>query len=37
MLSQFDLTTVLYSLVIMSILFLSGILFDKHTKIRKKY
>ena len=37
MLSQLDLTTVLYSLVIMSILFLSGILFDKHTKIRKKY
>lgn len=37
MLSQFDLTTVSYSLMIMSILFLSGILFDKHKKIRKKY
>ena len=37
MLWQFDLTTVSYSLMIMSILFLSGILFDKHTKIRKKY
>jgi amino acid transporter len=37
MLSQFDLTTVSYSLMIMSILLISGILFDKQTKIRKKY
>jgi len=35
--SQCNLTTVSYSLMIMSIFFLSGILFDKHTKIRKKY